>query len=130
MLKRSSKRKQRDARARHPSQVAQWDQPETTVTEPDPSLFIQAYEADIVRGPQAWSSASSLEVGGVTDPRSTGLLRWNPLGLTSDINAEGDEGVWVDRYARHELPPPHDLVYVFLVYVCSRVHETHRHFER
>ena len=105
MSKRYNKRKQRDTRGRQPSQVAQWEQTEPTVAEPDPSLFIQAYEADIVRGPQAWSASSSLEVGDLADSKNTGLLRWNPSSLTP-ADAEHDESVWVDRYAGQEISLP------------------------
>lgn len=91
--------------------------------QPDTVLFIQAYEADIVRGPQATAAAKSLEFkaaeksdqpGDVGD----GLILWDSrvelpaydvssnesiaLSQRSD-SAPSDRskgrGLWVDRYA-------------------------------
>ena len=81
-------------------------------SEPDPALFIQAHEADIVRGPRAHAAALALEartVGGKV-VAGEGLIRWN-AGLEAprgDIGEDEektqqdmDDGdtVWVDRYA-------------------------------
>ncbi|KAI0370699.1 hypothetical protein BV20DRAFT_966203 [Pilatotrama ljubarskyi] len=90
---------------------------------PDPSLYIQAHEADLVRGPQAAAAARSLEVirrgqdGKVLLEVGDGLIRWNGgggdlQGLSSfeedrfqlgqvpksDGRAEDAEAIWVDRY--------------------------------
>ncbi|CCL98879.1 uncharacterized protein FIBRA_00886 [Fibroporia radiculosa] len=95
---------------------------------PDPALFIQAYEADVVRGPQAEPAAASLEVeqynegGKVRFRVGDGLIKWKgaggshspdglePFGLgeeriqlgRADVKvkeaAEEEGGVWVDRY--------------------------------
>ncbi|TFY71370.1 hypothetical protein EVG20_g1630 [Dentipellis fragilis] len=72
------------------------------MAEPDPALFIVAYEADLVRGPQAISAAQSLEVDfGDTDGDSAsretaraggGLIKWERTG------ADDGGDVWVDRY--------------------------------
>ena len=83
------------------------------------SLFIQAHEADLLRGPQAISAARSLEAarGAVGD----GLIRWSErqapefgdmgdddhvhLGSgnvhATETTKSNGEGVWVDRYAPH-----------------------------
>lgn len=87
-----------------------------------PSLYIQAHEADLVRGPQAIAAARSLEVvrrveGGRTVMAiGDGLIQWN-LGITPadesfaedhfqlgsapkpTENITKEEGIWVDRYA-------------------------------
>ncbi|KAK7039448.1 hypothetical protein R3P38DRAFT_2899548 [Favolaschia claudopus] len=89
-------------------------------TPPDPALFIQAYEADIIRGPQAKQAADSLDfihqlssqAGGNTGP--SGLIQWNPSNLDaapafpSDADDDSfasssqpkpvNKAVWVDRY--------------------------------
>ena len=103
MSKRYNKRKQRDFRGRNQAQAANWERAEPDITEPDPSLFIQAYEADIVRGPQAWAAAPSLEVISAVDSKTTALIRWQPSGTAS--NGDEAEGVWVDRYAGYEISP-------------------------
>ncbi|TFK67312.1 hypothetical protein BDN72DRAFT_843245 [Pluteus cervinus] len=78
----------------------------------DYSLYIQAYEADIARGPQAQALAESLEANPLSfedeegstgvDTRKFGsaLLRWEPGGSELDGLEENDEGkvVLVDRY--------------------------------
>ncbi|KAK7033916.1 hypothetical protein VNI00_012540 [Paramarasmius palmivorus] len=75
--------------------------------EPDPALFIQAHEADIVRGPQALVAAKSLEVSEATV--GSGLIRWGGEVVSRRFTGEDDEGVdeegeeekdavWVDRY--------------------------------
>ena len=89
--------------------------------EPDPSLFIQAHEADLVHGPQARQAARSLEVTREGDKLviGDGLLQWTG-GLRHSFREDnveehvqlGDElrsveeeksgtegGIWVDRYA-------------------------------
>jgi len=93
----------------------------------DPALFIQAYEADVIRGSQGRLAAQSLEVVAVErEPGSEmnhlvpkvgdGLIKWGGLGLGTlpsgsmgifDGEDDGDErtatedqsAVWVDRYA-------------------------------
>ncbi|KAA1475316.1 hypothetical protein DENSPDRAFT_420265 [Dentipellis sp. KUC8613] len=69
--------------------------------EPDPALFIVAFEADLVRGPQAISAAQSLEVSpgdragdsASQEPqRGGGLIKWE----RADGDDDGD--VWIDRY--------------------------------
>jgi hypothetical protein len=85
-----------------------WNRPDTDV--PDPSLFIQAHEADIARGPQAWASAAALEINlidGVVKP-GEGLIRWGDGsvdtrhepwgGEKGDVLADSN-ALWVDRYA-------------------------------
>ena len=89
MSRRPQKRKQRE-RDNHPrsfTNIVQDAEPH----EPDPALYIQAYEADIVRGPAAWESAPRLEVGKVG--LGTALIRLDAG------SREGEEDVWVDRYA-------------------------------
>lgn len=55
----------------------------------DPALYIQAYEADISRGPMAQAAAESLEAANVHNSQvKTALIR---LGTTTPE-------VWVDRY--------------------------------
>ena len=75
--------------------------------EVDPSLFIQAHEADIISGPQALQTARSLEVKTLpSGSRRVGdaLIRWDPVG-SEEVGGDGqvlqrgdDDGVWVDRY--------------------------------
>jgi hypothetical protein len=89
-------------------------------TSPDPALFIQAHEADIVRGPQAKQAADSLE-GPLAKQTSSrypneqskpgGLIQWNPPGPhPAPFPSDTDDGfgptaqenpakhaVWVDR---------------------------------
>ncbi|PBK77313.1 hypothetical protein ARMSODRAFT_1079342 [Armillaria solidipes] len=58
-------------------------------------LFIQAYEADIIRGPRAKSAAKSLQVDiGGSHSIGDGLIRLGELGNDADAS----ERVWVDRY--------------------------------
>lgn len=75
-------------------------------TEVDPTLYIQAHEADIVRGPQAWDLALSLDA---ENPLSTGrtngsLIQWRPPmdreHTESPEEVAGSElsTVWVERY--------------------------------
>ena len=110
MTTRYKKRKNRPYEVHEPQQS----------TPPDASLFIQAHEADLVRGPQAWSAASSLEVtqnaAGQT-VAGDGLIQWSRgqaiLDMDEDDHMElGSAGsrverptqpdthaVWMDRYA-------------------------------
>ncbi|KAH9990193.1 hypothetical protein BJV74DRAFT_885034 [Russula compacta] len=73
-------------------------------TRPDPSLFIIAHEADIIRGPQAARSADSLEVGINVDGKGgsrigDGLIKWENKVVGVHVNSEGRGGdMWVDRY--------------------------------
>ena len=56
----------------------------------DPTLFVVAHEADIVRGPRGAYSADSLESS--NEARTgDGLLKLSWEGL-------GDHEIWVDRY--------------------------------
>ncbi|EIW74225.1 hypothetical protein CONPUDRAFT_170245 [Coniophora puteana RWD-64-598 SS2] len=80
---------------------------------PDPSLFIQAHEADIIRGPRALSAAVSLEVNGTSVGNA--LLKWGAhenakfgqqlgtsgLGFDDSVRPMSDSvvpDVWIDRY--------------------------------
>lgn len=94
---------------------------------PHSMLFIQAYEADIIRGPNSEIAAKSLEVIDNSSIHSTellvgeGLIRWGgsritrPGGLAAVADSmsfdgqDGDDGwrdedeaIWVDRYASSE----------------------------
>lgn len=77
-------------------------------SEPDPTLFIVAHEADVIRGPHAESAAAALEVreddGTDRSGVGSGLIRWDLVSLKS-VDEEGKESageeadtVWVDRY--------------------------------
>jgi hypothetical protein len=76
-----------------------YDKPPSPLsTRPDPSLYIVAHEADIIRGPQAARAADSLEVALNVDGKGgsrigDGLIKWEN-GTGTD--AEGP-GMWVDR---------------------------------
>ena len=65
-------------------------------TQPDPTLYILAHEAEIIRGPHVNALASSLE-GSYAELGSEGiktrLVAWNP----SSNRDEGSKTVWVDR---------------------------------
>jgi len=90
------KRKHRQRSDYGNSNANQYYPPAATTTRPDPSLFIVAHEADIIRGPQAARTADSLEYGINVNggPRvGEGLIKW-------ECGAGGDEDVWVDRYVR------------------------------
>ena len=89
----------------------------------DTALFVQAYEADLVRGAQAAAAAKSLEVraagnDGKQGHVGDGLILWNPRAeqLMPEQSLEElvtlrqspdsalssrsrGHGVWVDRYA-------------------------------
>ncbi|KAJ7688955.1 hypothetical protein B0H17DRAFT_1331914 [Mycena rosella] len=85
---------------------------EETENSPDPALFIQAHEADILRGSQAKQAADSLEVNKGHPVRPGGLIQLNSSNLTPvpfPNDAEDDfistakdrttkSVVWVDRY--------------------------------
>lgn len=95
---------------------------------PDPALFIEAHEADIIRGPQAGDAARSLEFEYISGEGSNrkihvgdSLIKWtrhqemaygvekveDTLHLHSSAvrdltgSAQGDDTdtIWVDRYA-------------------------------
>ena len=80
----------------------QYDQPANpSSTRADPSLFIVAHEADVIRGPQAARTADSLEVGINVDGQGgsrigDGLIKWEG---GPGAAAEGG-GMWVDRCVR------------------------------
>jgi len=84
---------------------------------PDPVLFIQAHEAEIIRGPRGRIAAESLEVKKVPKENQDGyewvigggLIRWGgdavvhrPFpGDDDDVGGPStgtSEGLWVDRY--------------------------------
>ena len=91
--------------------------------QPDPSLYIQAHEADLVHGPQAANAARSLEVirgdgKGQPEVVGDGLIEWTGVGrgsidwsndedhmqlrgpsVTSEDAPKGQTGYWVDRCA-------------------------------
>ena len=99
-----------------------YDRPQAS-RQPDTALFVQAYEADLVRGAQAAAAAKSLEVraagkDGRQGYAGDGLILWNPraeqsvpelsseelvtMGRPSDdalSDRSRGHGVWVDRYA-------------------------------
>nr|GAT49144.1 predicted protein [Mycena chlorophos] len=56
---------------------------------PNPALFIQAYEADVRRGPQARIAAESLELA-THSAGDRGLIEWKTM--------SSEEPIWVDRY--------------------------------
>ena len=73
----------------------------------DPSLFIQAHEADIVRGPRGHASSLALEVRRVDGQLVVGeeLMEWNPrnripAGEGYDKSSEKAAAIWVDRYVK------------------------------
>ncbi|KAI0755659.1 hypothetical protein C8Q74DRAFT_1304866 [Fomes fomentarius] len=87
--------------------------------EPDSSLFIQAFEADLVRGPSAYSAARSLEVlkgKGSEIIVGDALIQWNAptqpryeslsehhldsgsRGSHDDAPPREENVIWVDRY--------------------------------
>ncbi|KAI0338718.1 hypothetical protein BDW22DRAFT_670072 [Trametopsis cervina] len=59
-------------------------------TQPDPSLHIQAHEADIIRGQHTHVLALSLEAQYADGNSGTRLIRLHA--------SEGENAVWVDRY--------------------------------
>jgi hypothetical protein len=60
--------------------------------EPDPKIFIQAHEADLVHGTE---TARALEVSPETGIAGEGLIKWTPHDSTDD-----QKSIWVDRYDR------------------------------
>ncbi|KAJ7086415.1 hypothetical protein B0H15DRAFT_348651 [Mycena belliarum] len=97
-------------------------------TSPDPALFIQAHEAEIVRGAKARRAADSLDITASNKP--AGLIQWNPsdrnpapfpndadAGFTPTAQDRRTDTIWVDRYdarllldalpksARQDTPP-------------------------
>ena len=94
--------RKRKHRQRSDTYSNQYDPPTTSTTRPDPSLFIVAHEADIIRGPQAARTADSLEVGINVDGQGgsrvgDGLIKWE---CKVGRDAEGALDIWVDRYVR------------------------------
>ncbi|KAJ7152960.1 hypothetical protein C8R46DRAFT_1357377 [Mycena filopes] len=111
----SRKRKNRPGKSYNLAEPVPVDSP------PDPSLFIQAYEAEIIRGPQAKQAADSLDFSQYLSPRGdragpSGLVQWNSSSfhtapafpsdadddfLSSPPNkapSVNHRSVWVDRY--------------------------------
>ncbi|KAF7290748.1 hypothetical protein MIND_01315500 [Mycena indigotica] len=80
----SRKRKERQSKVSLDMQGADLELPT-----PNPVLFIQAYEAEVRRGPQARSAAESLELATHRNGKS-GLIEWK--------TPSSDESIWVDRY--------------------------------
>ncbi|KAJ7485145.1 hypothetical protein B0H11DRAFT_1722384 [Mycena galericulata] len=102
----SRKRKNRHGKPSGPYVLADDVEPS-----PDPAMFMQAHEADILRGPQAKKAADSLEASNNVSHRG-GLIQWNPQNLHTARAFPADEdrndgfapvpqastSVWVDRY--------------------------------
>lgn len=74
-------------------------------TAPDSCLYIQAYEADVIRGPPA-VSGRSLECQDpslmITDKSRSGLIRWGPPESSNDADTVDTHKLnqpllWVDR---------------------------------
>ncbi|KAI0252746.1 hypothetical protein BJV78DRAFT_266242 [Lactifluus subvellereus] len=91
------KRKYRQRSDTHNSQYDNPDSPSSPRA--DPTLFIVAHEADIIRGPQAARTADSLEVGINVDGKGgsrigDALIKWEGNGMDED-SERGD--IWVDR---------------------------------
>jgi len=87
------KRKHRQRSDTYNSQFDPSEDP--SLARQDPTLFIVAHEADIIRGPQAARTADSLEVLTNVDGKGgsrigDGLLKWEGNGEHGDV--------WVDRY--------------------------------
>jgi hypothetical protein len=100
--------RKRKHRQRSDTYSSQYDQSEgPSLAHPDPTLFIVAHEADIIRGPQAARTADSLEVFTNVDGKGglrigDGLLKW-------EGSTRGEHGdMWVDRYARLSYYPTND----------------------
>ncbi|KAJ4485652.1 hypothetical protein J3R30DRAFT_3441007 [Lentinula aciculospora] len=87
----------------------------------DPALYVQAYEADIIRGPRGHVAALSLEVRNVEGEMDigSGLIRLggdytppdSPTDNLQDFNGEepshlDSEAIWVDRYDARLLLDP------------------------
>ncbi|KZT01941.1 uncharacterized protein LAESUDRAFT_730638 [Laetiporus sulphureus 93-53] len=121
MYAKSRKRKYRSHNIRHQGEISE-DAEGTTFPTKDPALYIQAHEADVVRGPQAAAAATSLEVDYYEEDGKQrmrvggGLIKWKSgetepapfdedhaqlrnYALKSDSkNVEEENGLWVDRY--------------------------------
>lgn len=74
---------------------------------PDPALYIQAHEADIIRGPRAIALARSLEAQYAEEAQEESPTRLIRLHPTEDGWRQGGRGanepmqtVWVDRYVK------------------------------
>jgi hypothetical protein len=76
-------------------------------TQPDPCLYIQAHEADVIRGPPAMSARllecqdPPIAVTAGTNSRS-GLIRWGSLERSGDADTvdtqqSNQPALWVDR---------------------------------
>lgn len=118
----NTRKRKQPQRARRAQPVPQ----DREVPPPDPTLFIQAHEADIVRGPQAYAMALSLEATAYEDKGKLrvkvgdGLIPWHGSANQSSRGFEGDgeevvslgqthiqikqphedeDPMWVDRYA-------------------------------
>jgi len=116
MIPKSRKRKHRTQFISYPDQL--------DLAPPDRNLFIQAHEADLIRGPKASASAKALEVESYKEKGEErlrvgdALLRWKrgsgseataaetfddeilQLGLTEAKHSkeeEEEESLWVDR---------------------------------
>jgi hypothetical protein len=92
------KRKHR-SNTRYPGSGRDLELSDPSSSKPDPALFIQAHEADIIRGPSAEAAVLSLtpkDAPASISPSGTvegsALIRWEPPG--SDFGQE----IWVDRY--------------------------------
>ena len=119
-----------------------YDDPHPPPKQPDSSLFIHAYEADLIRGPQAWDAARSLEVFSEGSGRAVvgdGLIQWSGrqgLGFddmgdeehirlgsgsvpTPKAAQDGGSGVWMDRYAHPRVS--WDPIYVGFVTIVRCV---------
>jgi hypothetical protein len=75
-----------------------WDYATNDALTYDPALYIQAHEAEVIRGPHAWSSCRALEIGESegepskkTEP-GEGLVRWDGGG-----QATLKQDIWMDR---------------------------------
>ena len=79
--------------------------------EPEISLFIQAHEADVIRGPRGHAASLALETR-IVDGQvivGEGLIKWRAEGEVEDDERDGELStgsqaekaapVWVDRYA-------------------------------
>lgn len=67
-------------------------------TQPDPALYIQAHEAEIIRRPQARSLARSLEAQHADSVEvKTRLVKWGVPSIEQDGLGPQAQAVWVDR---------------------------------
>jgi hypothetical protein len=93
--------RKRKYRQRSDTHNSQYDRPDSPLSpHADPTLFIVAHEADIIRGPHAARIADSLEAGINVDGQGgsrigDGLLKWERSNGTSRDPERHD--VWVDR---------------------------------